>query len=343
MLDSIYEEINRLLTKRRRYITTSLIEINLIPLFILKYLCDTGVYSYQEIVKLDSLENKKIYFEDSEVIFDDLKINKLLPLIEYEDITALVKEYLNTLKMGIKIVNNNENKVCLSNGYTNNIYDITGKTTYITNKALNTRRITWFKFFDKVLNVTNKYITYEELNIKEYNLIYVHDFAPKYHFIRKSNNDLYNLIKNMLVENKELNVILHTTYKKISNMNEAWYLLKYLDTVVLYDNNDTFLYLKHKTDDNVSIINYDNIKGKSLSKLAEIMKNNRRQKDVLTKTKTSDIKDNYYRIGFKLYQNQITQDVRNINDIVAENTYLIKKLSDLNEEIEAEINKLINR
>lgn len=344
MLDNIIEEISKTVSKKRRYVTPVLIEMNLIPLLILKYLCDTKKYSYKELIQLENLENTEIFFEDSLIYFDDKKINKLLPLVEYEDITILVKEYLKSLKVGINISNNNEKKVCISTGYTTNLYDITGNTTYVIDKFNNeTKKMCWFKFFDKVLNIKNEYITYNDLNITKYNLLYIHDFVPKYRFIRNSNNDLYDLIKKMISENKDLNIILHTPYKKISNMNEAWYLLKYLNLVILYDEYDTFLIFKHKEDEFISIINYDNIKDKSISKLHTIIKNNRKQKDVLTKTTISDIRKNYYRIGFKLYQNKITPDISNINDIVSENTRLIDRLSDLNSQIEVEINKLINR
>lgn len=344
MLDSLYEEITKMASKKRRFVTQSVIDTILIPLFILKYLCDNKVYSYEEIVKLDSLENMEIKFQDYPVILGDPKTNKLLPLIQYEDITSLVKEYLNTLKTGINIINDNEKKVCIPTIYDSSLYDTTGNTIYITNKfSTETRRINWFRFFDKVLNVNNQYITFNELDITKYNILYIYDFVPKYRFIRNSNNDLYDLIRKMMPQNKNLSIILHTPYRKISNMNEAWYLLRYLNTVILYDDYDTFLEFKTKDDDNVSIINYQNIKNKSLPKLHEIIKTNRRQKDILTKTTIGDIRKNYYRIGFKLYQDKITPDVSNINDIVTENTRLVERLSDLDSQIEVEINKLINR
>ena len=344
MLDNLYEEITKLASKRRKFVTPGVIETILIPLFILKYLCDNGLYSYEEIVKLDSLEKKEIKFEDNIIRFDEIKTNKLLPLIQYEDLTSLLTEYLNTLKIGINIISDNEKKVCISTMYSLNLYDTKGNTVYITTKySSGARQIVWFKFFDKVLNINNEYITYDELDITKYNKLYIHDFVPKYRFIRNSNNDIYDLIKQMLPRNKNLSIILHTPYRKISNMNEAWYLLRYLNTVILYDDYDTFLEFKHKDDDSVSIINYENVKNKSLTKLDEIIKNNRRQKDILTKTTIGDIRKNYYRIGFKLYQDKITPDIRNINDIVAENTRLVEELSDLDSQIEVEINKLINR
>ena len=344
MLDNLYEEITKLASKKRRFVTSSVTENILIPLLILKYLCDTKAYSYEEIVKLDSLENMEIKFEDNIIKFEESKTNKLLPLIQYEDLTSLIKEYLSTLKTGINIIPNNEKKVCISTMYTLNLYDTKGNTVYITTKySSGARQITWFKFFDKVLKIKNEYITYDELDITKYDKLYIHDFMPKYRFIRNSNNDIYDLIRKTMPKNKNLSIILHTPYKKISNMNEAWYLLRYLNTVILYDDYDTFLEFNHKDDDNVSIINYQNIKNKSLSKLYEIIKTNRRQKDILTKTTIGDIRKNYYRIGFKLYQDKITPDVTNINDIVAENTRLVQELSDLDSQIEVEINKLINR
>lgn len=344
MFNDVYEEMSKIVSKKRRVATPTLIELNLIPLFILKYLCDNNIYSYKEIVQLSSLENFEIKFEDYPIIFDDFKINKLLPLIQYDDITSLVKEYLNTLNTGISIIDSNKKKVCISTGYATSMYDISGNTTYVTDKfGIEIRKLCWFKFFDKVLNVNNDYIEFKDLDITKYNKLYFYDFAPKYLFIRNSDNDLYDLMRKLLFRNRDLDIILHTSYKKISNMNNAWYLLKYLNVVVLYDEYNTFLRFRHKDNNEISIINYDKIKNKSISKLHEIIKNNRRQKDVLTKTTVDEIKKNHYRIGFRLYQDKLTRDVSNINDIVSENTRLVGRLSSLNSQIEIEINRLINR
>ena len=64
------------------------------------------------------------------------------------------------------------------------------------------------------LNIKDEYITYNELDITKYNTLYIHDFLPKYRFIRNSNSDLYDLIRKMLSQNNDLNVVLHTSYKK---------------------------------------------------------------------------------------------------------------------------------
>ena len=90
-------------------------------------------------------------------------------------------------------------------------------------------------------------------------------------------------------------------------------------------------------------LDYDKSKIKSLDRLYEIIDNNRRMKDVLTKTTIKNIKENHFRIGFRLYQNKLVNDIRNINEIVDENTRLLSRLNSLNSDIAKEIDKLINR
>ena len=270
MINNLNLEITKIINKKRKYIPQDVIESDLINLLILKYLCDTNIYTYKDIIKLNYIENREVKYESRTISFSEPEIKSLLPLIEYEDITSLVKDYLSALNIGINFIDSNEKKVCISADYTTNLYDPTGNTTYIINGfKQNIRRIIWFKFFDEVLKVNNEYIPYAELDITKYTKLYIHDFAPKYRFIRNSSTDLYDLIRNMIYRNKNLDIILHTPYKKISNMNEAWYLLSYLNTVILYDERDTYLIFKFRKSDNedVSIINYDNFKDKTIKKL----------------------------------------------------------------------------
>ena len=67
----------------------------------------------------------------------------------------------------------------------------------------------------------------------------------------------------------------------------------------------------------ISIINYDNIK--DLNKLHSIIKNNRKQKDILVKTNYDELRENNLRIGFNLYQLEKDNEIRDINKIVDEN------------------------
>ena len=180
------------------------------------------------------------------------------------------------------------------------------------------------------------------LIIKNYKYIYIYDNIPRYRFIRNSDTDLYRIIQKILCNN-DINIIFHSTFKKVSNMKEARFIINYLSKVVLFDLDNTFLYFNKKDNDNVSIINYDREIINNIEKLYQIIENDRQKKDILVKTTTKNIINNYYRIGFKLYQKGIIDNKKNINEIVDENTRLIEKLSDINKNIEQEINKLMNR
>ena len=57
----------------------------------------------------------------------------------------------------------------------------------------------------------------------------------------------------------------------------------------------------------------------------------------------NDLIDNNYRIGFHLYELEKTNKIKDINKIVDENTNYLKRLNIINEKVEKEINKLINR
>lgn len=76
----------------------------------------------------------------------------------------------------------------------------------------------------------------------------------------------------------------------------------------------------------------------------EILKNvNRKQKDILVKITKQDIINNNYRIGFNLYQLEKTNKIKDINKIVDQNTRYLQRLNTLNQQVETQINKLLNR
>ncbi len=81
----------------------------------------------------------------------------------------------------------------------------------------------------------------------------------------------------------------------------------------------------------------------TLDKLFDIIKSNRKIKDVLIKTNENEIRSNNCRIGFRLYQMNLETKNRGINDIVDQNTLLINRLSNINKRVEVEIDKLFNR
>ena len=80
-----------------------------------------------------------------------------------------------------------------------------------------------------------------------------------------------------------------------------------------------------------------------MDKLEQIIKLNRKQKDVLVKVTPEDIRQNNYRLGFKLYQTEMKGENKSINELVDENTKLVDLLANINQDIELELNKLINK
>ena len=350
MINNLREEITRQIEKEYKYIYKFKIENTLLELLILKYYCDKQELSYQELIKKDSIKEIKIPTKNIEYIIPHIKNIRLLSLIQYENLKDLIKEYINEKTLGINIINSNEKKLCISKNIINNntcLYDITSTTSYLFDNIDNYKYdIAIYQFFDLVLDNDNKYLELSTLSdeaLKEYKYVYIFDNIPKYRYIKYSENDQYELIKKLFQKNKNLKVILQTNYKKISNIKDSIFILKYMSKVLLYDDIKCFIYYENKSDENISIINYNKNKIKSLNRLFEIIKNNRKQKDILVKTTITDIKNNRYRIGFKLYQSNVEESIRNINEIVDENTRLIKRLSDINTEIEEEINDLINR
>jgi len=344
MINNFIDEIAKQIQKDYKYVTEYMISRCFISMLVLKYYCDNSIYSYQEIINSPELKEISFPLDDLTVKIGPIKYPKLLAFIQYENLQDMVKEYLTDKNIGIDLINNDEKKLCITNKLDEEIYDLKGNTTYIIDKLeISIKDVALFKFFDKVLGINNQYLKYDEIKKTDYNYLYIYDNTPRYRFIRNSENDVYYLIRRILYDNDKLTIILHTDFKKVSNMKEFRYLVKYLSKIVLYDDEKTFLYFQTKDNDQVSIINYNHNKIKSVDQLHQIINNDRKQKDILVKTTVKDIQNNYYRIGFKLYQNKTINDARNINEIVDENTRLIEKLSHINENIEQEINKLINR
>ena len=351
MINDLRDEIKRQIEKKNNFSIGYRIE--LIGLLVLKYACDTFGMSYEMVIKADSLED--ILFPEKNFEYKSLcNINhfNLLTHIQYEKIEDLVKEYLGSDDIGINIFNNNSKKVCIISNINASIfelykgvYDINGNTTYVTDKFHSSRYVDCvFKFYDKVLGINNQYMEYDKISFKDYDYLYVYDGNPTYRFIKNSDNvGLYRTFIDLFNSNKNLKIILHTNFRKISNLTDTRFIIDYISKILFYDDKNTFVYYEKKDDETVSIIDYNKDKIKSLDKLFEIIDNNRKQKDVLVKTTGNDIKKNCYRIGFRLYQDGVKENIKSINEIVDENTRLINRLSSINRIIEQEINKFINR
>ena len=344
MINRLLNELELELSKKYKYISQRMLNEELIDLFFLKYYCDNNILTYEETIKAENVRELNIPNDIFEIKHRIIYSNKLLSLIQYEKLKDLITEYLDTADIGINFLNNNEKKICITNSLDKNIYDIKGNTTYITDKSfVSIRAFNEFKLYDKVLNVTNQYQKYDASKIKDYKYLFIYDFMPRYRFIKEENTTFNDFIRSAIIDYNDIKIVIQTDYRKISNMKEHRMLINYLSKIVFYDEKNTFVLFEKKDDDSVSIIDYDRNKIKSLDKLYQIIENNRKQKDILVKTSVKEIKNNYYRIGFNLYQTNFKEEKKNINEIAEENTMLIERLSDLNKDIEIEINKLINR
>ena len=223
----------------------------------------------------------------------------------------------------------------LTRDYDYSLYDITGKTTYIANNESMVKLYDYFKIFDDVLGINNEYKNINDVNYENYDYLCIYDSAPRY---LQHSNSLNGFIYGKV--NVVKNVILFSKYSKISNFKDGRLIAEYIKTIIIKDNNIAIFFDKNATE--ISIINGNNSKIQSSDAIDEIIRKNRKQKDILVKTNYQELKNNNMRIGFNLYQMEKNTNSININKIVDENTEYLKELNSLNDVVERETNKIFN-
>ena len=312
----------------------------IIYLIYLKYLCEIGMYQIDEVIKsldlFDITEDIKMYKKRIDNHY--LPINAILR--NYQDVSSkdLLMDFIKTFD---KPIHFHEDNQAIYVGISDKLfgyYDINGKSIYIVPDHLQDIYYDNYKIMDEILGIHNQYLEEKDIDFSKYSYLYIYDDTPKYRFIKDRNEytkiDYYlSLVKN---------VILCTNYSKISNFKEGRYVAKYLRTVII---STVKAYMIFRKDDNdeISIINYDSNKIHSNDKLISIIRNNRKMKNVLVKTNLQGLKDNNMRIGFHLYELEKENEIRDINKIVDENTRYLDRLNSINERVEKEINRLLNK
>ena len=335
MISELITEIDEILHNYKIHIGNNISYI--VYLIHLKYLVETNKYTFEEVIS-----NDKVYPLNKEAQriakYDNRKlpINRLLFKIKDISSKNLLLELLSYLKKPFYLHDVNDRIAYLnieSNLY--EYYNQNGNSTYIMKipECYET-----FRIFDKILNIHNKYISIDDIAKQEcsYDYIYIYDNTLRF---SKTSDNLLETINNL----KQItnNIILIARYTKISNFREGRFLIRYIKTIVL-DNKQAILHFQNnKENDEIAIINAENIQNKN--KLLSIIKTNKKRKDILLKIKVQDLRDNNYRIGFKLYQLEKTDTIKDINKIVDENTNYLEKLNRINLIVESEINKLLNR
>lgn len=338
MIDELFQEIKDILLKHKVHIgnPTSYVAY----LIHLKYLCEENVYSFEEVVSNDFVyplnkETRRILKFNEGL---KLPINKLLFNVRNLSSKELLEEFLNTLEKPLYLHQNYDSIAYLeieSNLY--EYYNPFGNATYIMRMS---EYYETFQIFDKILNIQNHYVLFDDAknNIKSYHFDYLYIYDNTLRF-RKTSDDLLEEIQKFFpIMN---HVILMARYSKISNFREGRFLTKYIKTIILDNKRAIIHFQKEKDNEEITIINTDSVKDKS--KLLSIIKNNRKQKDVLLKITHQDIRDNNYRIGFHLYTLEKTNKIKDINKIVDENTNYLEQLNRINQTVEVEINRLLNR
>ena len=338
MIDELIQEIKELLFKHRVHIGDP--NSYIAYLIHLKYLCEQNIYSFEEVISNDSVyplnkETKRISKFSKDLKFP---INRLLFNVRNLSSKELLVGFLNYLEKPIYFHSEKDSIAYL--GIESNLYEYynySGNATYIMRMS---EYYETFQIFDKILNIQNHYVLFDDVkaNIYSYHFdyLYLYDDTLRY---SKTSDDLLDVIHQFLpIIN---HVILIARYSKISNFREERFLTKYIRTIILDNKKAIIHFQKEKDNEEITIINTDQIKDKS--KLLSIIKSNRKQKDVLLKITHQDIRDNNYRIGFHLYTLEKSNRIKDINKIVDENTNYLEQLNRINQTVEVEINRLLNR
>ncbi len=306
-----------------------------------KYLCDSKILNYDDIMQMDDLCSLEVY--DENLKFNE-KINykKLIHGIQYEDLKEMIIEYANkNLEEYDHVSVSNKRKIVYirSGHFDEYYYDLKGNTTYLIKgeHLAITRFFLLFKLFDKVLDLANDYKKLEEIDFSQYEEIHYYGMLGRIgiRLSEKAYEEINNFVKN------GLRVVLYTFYVRINNYKNGRVTLDNLSKIIFLPKNKAIMIFEKKENDEISLINQ--IEDNNLEKLKKIIVLNRKIKDVLIKIKKQDIVNNNYRLGFRLYQLEHIERNKTINEIVDNNTMLIERLEMINEVVEKEINFLINK
>ena len=340
MIEQLKNDIQYLGEKQQRKSFSTLYMNILITYFLsMKYYCDIGKYSYEDVISEEELY--EINFDIKRVkrfIHPPFLIHRLLKDYIHISVKDLLVDFLSHLEKRITF---HEKEDALYIGIIGNMYsfyDDTGNSTYMILDDMDEEIFQSFQVFDNILGVHNKYLKEMEILPSNYHYLYIYDDTPKYRFLH--HNNVYNRIEAYIKDIEH--IILFTNFSKIGNFREGRMIAKYIQTIILQENKAIMMFSSY-ANQNISIINYDNEKIPSFDRLKEIIQNNRRIKDILIKISNEDLKKNNYRIGFHLYQLEENNNIMDINKIVDENTHFLEELNYINDRVENEINKLLNR
>ena len=363
MIDELKQDIERVFRRKQCHYPERYTGIMIVYLIYLKYLCEIGKYSYEDII-----HSKEILTFPERVAFlnrvfgDDCSSFHSI-IRNYTDISAkeMALLFVQSLDGIIPLYEKEEEILFIDNnrmsGFFNRdesilYFDVRGKTTYVLeSQSRLSPHLEIYKALNEILNLGNQFIEEEKIDFRKYHYLCILDNSPKYRFLESENNQYEKIKKYVYMVD---NVLLYTKYNKISNFQDGRPIARYLKNIILSKDNAILwfsdLKREEKTDNiknpirrEISIVNYDQLKNPSFEELKKVLEKKRKQKNILTKTSYMEILSNNMRIGFNLYQLGKDDISHDINKIVDQNTRLLNRLNSINETVELEINKLLNR
>lgn len=364
MYETIYTFIEKELKKKERYTYSNKITDIYVLLLYTKYLCSIQKLDFEEVIKEDNFNKTLSYLKECKFIHPylenelvDTALNKVIRMIQYEDLKELVLEFLKehgSTSLFPAFCEKNDSIVYLwtNNNFSN--YDfIHPNVTYVGEHYGNKLFYNFknFKLLDEMLGFKRTYVEkLENVDLDCQDILLIHDEIPIYRFSKQDKNiidSLYDIVCEYKDRLKK--IVLQVPYRKVSKFSNRTLIQNWISKILFYEDNkkpDVYMEFQQvslhevpaKT---ISLVLLKEKMEEDVESIKKIISNNRSKKETLIKIKPTDIIANNKRIGFKMYALENKTEVKQINDIIDENTDLIRRLENLNRTIESEVNKLI--
>ena len=346
MINDLRNDLSNIYRSNKKYLGIGVREKLIIYVIYLKYLCEINKLKYEDVITSDEVYDESGLLIKGNLVIKEymLSINALIRNFTFAKAKDMLMELINEKEDKNNFYCESKKRIIYSYGISYyydssdlDTYDINGNTTYLIKNVKNQDLYEYFKMFDEILGIKNKYLSESEINFKEYDTLSIFVLGPKY-----VNNDdavLFSYINKWV---QEINVSIYSKYSRFSKFgNVPGYvsrsIINYIKTILIKDSNMIIMFNNKVSE--ISIINCNN---KNRDEIEEIITKNRKQKDVLVKTNYQELINNGMRIGFNLYQKKKDNNEIDINKIVDENTRYLKQLNNLNEIVERETNKIFN-
>lgn len=341
MYEFVISEIKKkLITEKRKYVSTTLANDNYILLLYLRSLCNKNKLSdYQNkksLLEIIPKKKKKLYEN-----FFEKDLNELLIYFQNHDINDLTKAF--TEKYNYNIFDDIENLFIKKEEKTCYLFNVLKNNNNLIYFGINYEiKILLYEMLDKI-NFTKRNIV---TNLKDINLnvvdnLVIIDEEPVYRYIQ--NENIIDKVSNIFNEYNEFNgnIILKTSYSKVSKLKNNQ-LINYLVNVCLYEKKqDAILVFNRKC--NSEFVNIVMINDSNYTNIKDIINNTEENSEYLLKVPKRVIISNNYRLGFNMYLPNRTEEVKSINDIIDENTRITEEITRLNKLIQQEMDKLISK